>query len=522
MGESLYAKFINVFMPIISNEYKTEVHFTPSTDGNKLEGWNPTKQAWEYHTQEEWDDIGEKSVVSYSGETRDQQIKGWNPITQKEEFHGKDEWENIQKRRGPKMDSGKTEMEHLKGMDLSALEVPELDQDGASTGRTKKVDMGNFALSKKIGQVHVQSTDDTFGDGLEEQQLVVERSAFKRMRGQMTDVINKRFDENDENYSGTAKQAMVDHCKMAEGLTGLLEPEVGFDPVDLFKSFEVSDGKGGTKKEGGLLARIIGSTEGQGGFAKPTDDTFPTPEEVLKGITESAARLKDGKGTGDDGNKITQFISAFVDGLTEVNEGSSTGKKQFDQIWPKFKAAFGLEDGDKEKLLERVEGYKDLAGGVSDTLSGKGARKGVTRGGSMPDDPRYKIEEEDALIKGDISGSMHSQLLAQELSTTLFSVKGPKIKNPGESVQVVDTGVLDARVYDALMLTAGGKVGDGDAVFHTAFEMINGMQKITGCPRVSQKQSTDIMVMLRGGMTFTKAMEEVFPSNDDGKLPWRV
>lgn len=454
--------------------------------------------------------------MRYSGEIKGELIKGWNPITQKEEFNSKEEWENIEKRRGPKMDTKNTEMKHLKGMNLSDLEVPELDEEGASTGKTKKVDMGNFELSKKIGQVHVQSTDETFGKGLEEQQLVMERFAFKQMREKMTGNINKRFAEKDKNYSETAKQGMVNHCEMAEGLTSLLEKDDDFDPADLFKSFEVDDQKGGKKKEGGLLSRIVGSTEGQGGFANPT------PEEVMKQIMESADRLKAGKGTGDDGNKITQFIAAFVDGLTEVIEGSSTGGKQFDQIWPKFAKAFDLKDGDKKKLLERIEGYKKLAGGMSDTLSGKGTRKGVTRTGSMPTDERYKIEEEDALIKGDISGSMHSQLLAQELSTTLFDTKGPKIKDQGESVQVVDTGLLNARAHDALMLTAGGKVGDGDAVFHTAFEMINGMQKITGCPRVSQKQATDIMVMLRGGRTFTEAMEEIFPSNDDGKLPWRV
>jgi hypothetical protein len=513
MSGSLFAQFINVFMPILPNEYKKNLHFTPSRDGDKLEGWNPTTQAWEYHTEDEWDEIGDKSVVSFTGNKEGELIEGWNPITQKKELNSKEEWANIEKRRGPKMDTKKAEMEHLEGMDLSGLEVPEFDEHGAPTGKTKKVDMGDFTLK---APVHVQSKDETFGKGLEEQQLVVERFAFKQMRAKMTDTINKRFDTKDVHYSETAKQGMVNHCAMAQGLTSLLKKDGDFDPADLFKSFEVDDQKGGKKKEGGLLSRIVGSTEGQGGFAKPT------PEEVMKQIMESADRLKAGRGTGDDGNKITQFLAAFVDGLTEVIEGSSTGGKQFEQIWPKFATAFGLKDGDKKKLLERIEGYKKLAGGMSDTLSGKGTRKGVVRGGSMPTDERYKIEEEDALIKGDISGSMHSQLLAQELSTTLFDTKGPKIKDQGESVQLVDTGLLNARAHDALMLTAGGKDVEGDSVFHTAFEMINGMQKITGCPRVSQKQASDIMVMLRGGMTFTEAMEEIFPSNDDGKLPWRA
>jgi len=484
MSFSLVAGFINAFIDYIPGDYKKNVHFTHVTNGELIEGWNPMTQKWESNSKEEWD--------------------------------------NIEKRKGAKMKPEKTEMQHLTGMDLRELEVPELDGEGASTGRTKKVDMGNFTLPHDVkkprdGKVHVQKKNTEFGDGLEEQELVVERFALKDMRGKLTSTVNKRFDKSDENYSETAEQAMVNHCGMAEKLAGFLAPDKDFDPSDLFKTFEVDDGKGGTKKEGGLLARIIGSTDGQGGFAKSPEGNLPTPETVMEDITDSAKRLKEGKGTGDDANKITQFIAAFVDGLTEVIEGSKTGNEQFEKIWPKFQKAFSLEEGDKEKLLERIEGYKKLAGGMSDTQSGKGTRKGVTRDGFMPDDPRYKIEEEDALIKGDISGSMHSQLLAQELSSTLFNDKGPKIKDPGESVQLVDKGLLNARAYDALMLTAGGKDDKGDSVFHTAFEMINGMQKITGCPRVSQKQSMEIMVMLRGGMTFTGAMEETFPGE---KLSW--
>lgn len=484
MSFSLVAGFINTFIDYIPGDYKKNVHFTYVTNGELIEGWNPMNQKWEFNSKEEWD--------------------------------------HIENRKGEKMKPEKTKMQQLNGMDLSKLEVPELDSEGASTGRTKTVDMGNFTLphndeKPREGKVHVQKKNMEFGDGLEEQELVVERFALKDMRGKLTDTVNKRFDKNDKNYSETAKQAMVNHCDMAEKLAGLLSPDDKFDPSDLFKEFQVDDGKGGKKKEGGLLARIIGSTEGQGGFAKSPKGELPTPETVKNAIIESAKRLKKGEGTGDDANKITQFIAAFVDGLTEVNEGSATGNKQFEAIGNKFEDAFDLKRGDKKKLLERVKGYKKLAGGMSDTESGKGARKGVTRDGFMTDDPRYDIKEKDALIKGDISGSMHSQLLAQELSSTLSNNKGSKIKDPGESVQLVDKGLLNARAYDALLLTAGGKDDKGDSVFHTAFEMINGMQKITGCPKVTQKQSMEIMVMLRRGMTFTTAMEETFP---DEKLPW--
>jgi hypothetical protein len=164
-----------------------------------------------------------------------------------------------------------------------------------------------------------------------------------------------------------------------------------------------------------------------------------------------------------------------------------------------------------------VQGYKEIAGGVSDTLSGKGTRKDDTRGGFMPTDTDYKIEDEDALIKGDISGSMHSCTLAQELSESLIGGKG--IKQRGESVLVTDKEQLDARALDALSLTAGGKVKgkEIDVVLHTAYEMINGMRAISGAPKVSQSQATTIMSAMFKGGTFTNAMESLFPKE---KLPW--
>jgi len=486
MSFSLYASFMSVFPSLMPEEYKKSVQYTGSKKGELVEGWNPMTKKWEYNSQEEWDNIDKRKDVQKPTENTS------------------------------------TDMKKLKGMDLSNLEVPEFDEEGAPTGKTKTVDKGDFKINLNVGPtkgpVHVQNrrtsekTGKEFGEGLPEGEgledvaLVMERSALQQLRGKMSETVNKRFDKNDQSYSETVEQGVVNHCQMAENLTKLLEPSNGFDPNVLFT---------------GLLSRIKGDVEGQGGFENPT------AEDVKNKISASAGRLKEGKGDPNDANMITQFIAAFVDGLTEViecNQGDvskQASKDQFDTIWPSFRDSFGLTDNDKDKLLERVEGYKKLAGGLSDTLSGKSGRKAQTRAGRMPNDPAYKIEDEDALIKGDISGSMHSQLLAQELSTTLLGGKGPKIKDPGESVQVTDTGLLNARALDALLLTAGGKNEHGDNVFHTAYEMINGMQKITGCPKVSQEQATNIMVILRKGKSFTEAMEEVFPFPKDGRLPWR-
>jgi hypothetical protein len=480
MSGSIYSQFMRAFIEYIPGDYDKSVRLTGGSKGELLEGWNPTTRKWEFNSKEEWD--------------------------------------NIEQRKGAPLDTNKkTEMQHLQGMDLSSLEYPEFNEDGSSTGRTKTVNMGNFTLDKTLQKddrrrVHVQEKNTDFGEGLEEQQLVTERFALKQLREKMTETVNKRFDihaKKDKDslkgtdYSESVAKGVVNHCEMAEKLTDLLKDTGdGFNPEDLF----IKDG---------LLCRIKGNTEGQGGFADPK------PQEVIQEITQAAGRLKQGKGTGDDANRITQFIAAFVDGLTEVIEQKPLATGQFEKVWKKFQTAFELEDDDKEKLLERVEGYKKLAGGMADTLSGKGTRKDLTRGGFMPNDSRYKIEDEDALIKGDISGSMHSQLLAQELSSTLLGGKGPKIKDPGESVQITDTGLLNARAQDALLLTAGGRDDKGDNVFHTAYEMINGMRKISGCPKVSQQQANNIIVMLRGGYSFTAAMEETFPSPEDGKLPWR-
>jgi hypothetical protein len=211
-----------------------------------------------------------------------------------------------------------------------------------------------------------------------------------------------------------------------------------------------------------------------------------------------------------------------------VTEGKKKPIEQFDKAWPMFAELFGLEDDDKGALLRRVQGYKEIAGGVADTLSGKGTRKDDTRGGFMPTDTDYRIDDEDALIKGDISGSMHSCLLAQELSESLLgrevvNERGEKvivkqgIKQRGEPVLVTDPKVLDARALDALALTAGGKIGSFDLVLHTAYEMINGMRAISGAPKVNQSQATTVMASMLKGVPFTEAMASILPAE---KLPW--
>lgn len=66
-------------------------------------------------------------------------------------------------------------------------------------------------------------------------------------------------------------------------------------------------------------------------------------------------------------------------------------------------------------------------------------------------------------------------------------------------------------------MTAGGKIGDSDLVLHTAYEMINGMRAISGTPKVTQRQATEVMgIMLLGG-AFTDAMEGIFERD---QLPW--
>jgi len=209
---------------------------------------------------------------------------------------------------------------------------------------------------------------------------------------------------------------------------------------------------------------------------------------------------------------VMQFIGCFVDGLTEVTEGKKTAKEQFDELWPQFR----LGDDRKEKLLKRVEGYKQLAGAASDTLSGKSARKGDTRKGFMSDDPRKQLEST-ALIRNDLSGSMHSSLMAQEIAEGLFG--DGEIKEMGAPVVLTDKNLVNARATDALALTAGGKEGEEDTVYHTAFEMINGMQGITGAPPVSQAMATEIMDLMAHGSSFTDAMELHYPGVD---FPWQA
>ena len=338
----------------------------------------------------------------------------------------------------------------------------------------------------KVGghEVHVQNDSWT---AAAEARLRIEREATEKMRADMTKSVNGR--------TGEAKEGVLNNCKMAANLTGLLKgnPEL--------------------LQAGGLFSRIVGTLEGQG--QHDVDKENPDPQVVIDNIGSASTRVARGRGEGDDANKVLQFIGCFVDGLTEVNEGQPTAVKQFDKVWPGFRDAFGLQDSDKEKLLARVDGYKEIAGAAADTLSGKGKRKGDTRVGVMPNDPRYKIGDENALIKGDISGSMHSQLLAQELAESLLGGKG--IKDKGDPVVVKNKSVLDARAVDALALTAGGKAGPTDVVFHTAYEMINGMRAITGAPEVSQPIATEVMDRMLKGKSFTDAMEEFF---GPAELPW--
>lgn len=326
-----------------------------------------------------------------------------------------------------------------------------------------------------------------------EARLGIERKATEKMRKDLTDNLNKR--------TGKAKKGVENNCKMATGLAGLLKA----NPEML--------------NEGGLFSRIVGGTEAQieGQGQHKIDKKKPDAQVVIKTITESAGRLAQGKGEGNDANNVLQFIGCFVDGLTEVNEGKKDAKEQFEKVWPSFRDSFKLEDKDKKKLLDRVLGYKEVAGAASDTLSGKGTRKDNTRAGKMPNDPRLKIEDDNALIKGDISGSMHSCLLAQELSESLMGGEG--IKSMGDPVLVKDKVLINARALDALAITAGGKKGETDTVFHTAYEMINGMRAISGAPQVSQPIATEIMDRMMKGTSFTDAMESIFKGE---KLPWQA
>lgn len=420
-----------------------------------------------------------------TGKTDGELVEGWNAKTQKNEFHHPEEWERlIERDGGGQMVGGATKMINLKK-------------------QTAK-----FSLDKNTGKLTQAPLQDTgvFTEGHDhkfigtyETHIRWERESTVGMRKGMTDNVNNR--------DGESKKGVENNCDMADKLSGVIKAH-----PDLLA-------------QGGLLSRIAGKVVGQGQHdVNPGAMNAEDVEKVIKDINEASKRLKEGKGQEGDANKIMQLIGCFTDGLTEVLEfkNADQSKKmasdQFDAMWPTFKDAFGLEDGDKDKLLQRVEGFKAIAGGVADTNSGKGTRKSRTRIGEMPDDPRYRISDEDALIKNDISGSMHSSLLAQELSESLIG--GKPIKGKGDSVQVKDKGLIDARAYDALSLTAGGadlSKGGADFVMHTAYEMINGMRAITGGPEVDEAGASFIIRQMGKGVSFTDAMEALFKPE---QLPW--
>lgn len=443
---------------------------------------------------------GVKGNFGYlTGNTKGDLVEGWNAKTGKNEFHHPMEWERLIERDG----GGKTE-------DMVG---------GATTMINLKKQTARFSFDKQTGKLTQAPLEDTgvFTEahdhkfiGTYETHIRWERESTVEMRKGMTDNVNKR--------EGKSKKGVENNCDMADKLSGVIKAH----PELLAK--------------GGLLTRIAGQVVGQGqhdvdsGAIKPED-----VEKVIKDINDASKRLKEGKGEEGDANKIMQLIGCFTDGLTEVLEfknGDQSKKlaaEQFDKMWPTFRDAFNLKDEDKDKLLQRVEGYKEIAGGVADTISGKGTRKNVTRGtmkdkdgnpitAAMPNDPRYRISDEDALIKNDISGSMHSSLLAQELSESLIG-RAP-IKGKGDSVQVKDKGLIDARAYDALSLTAGGSdlsKGGADFVMHTAYEMINGMRAITGGPEVDEAGASFIIRQMGKGVSFTDAMESLFKPE---QLPW--
>lgn len=416
-----------------------------------------------------------------SGKKDGELVEAWNAKTEQYEFHHPDEWKRLVERGGGgKMVGGSVDMINLgKGRTFYDKVQKKLVTRGAD---------------EKTG-VFIQDHENQF-IGTYETHIRWERESTEGMRKGMTDNVNKR--------DGKAKEGVTKNCEMAKKVTGLIKanPEL--------------------LAEGGLLGRIAGKISGQGQHdVDQKNINEKAVAQVIKDISDAADRLQQGKGVEGDGNKIMQLIGCLTDGLTEVvefNKGDQSKAKaasQFDAVWPTFRDAFDLEDGDKDKLLARVEGYKEIAGGVADTISGKGTRKSDTRFGRMPDDPRYKISDEDALIKNDISGSMHSSLLAQELSENLIG--GAPIKGKGESVQVNDKGLIDARAYDALSITAGGKAGAKDIVMHTAYEMINGMRAITGGPEVDEAGASFIIRQMGKGGSFTDAMESLFKPE---QLPW--
>lgn len=418
-------------------------------------------------------------------------VQGWNATTETFEYHHPDEWKRLIAREGSEKPSNdtSTKMVNLKEQTGSFTTTKVIDD---KTGKEKIV------FGKKKAEdtgVFLKQHENSFV-GTSELRLRWERQATEEIRAGLTENVKKR--------EGEAKKGVENNCKMAQGLTGLLK------------------GNPDLLKKDGLFCRIVGNISGQG--QHNVDKVNPDPEVVITNINGASERLAKGEGKPGDANMVMQFIGCFVDGLTEVieaNQGDTTkelAKKQFDQVWPGFRDAFKLTDDDKGKLLRRVEGYKEIAGGVADTLSGKGSRKNQTRKGLMPNDPNYQIEDEDALIKNDISGSMHSQLLAQELSESLLGGKG--LKDTGDPVLVKDKDVLNARALDALALTAGGKIdGKTEFIMHTAYEMINGIRAITGLPAIDEMGASHAMRLMRRGASFTEAMEAVFRPD---QLPWQA
>ncbi len=375
-------------------------------------------------------------------------------------------------------------------------------------------------VSEDANKVHLRDGQDLATAKL---RLGTERETSQKLRGDMTETINKRLEKE-----GPVKEGIQNNVALAKKLASLLK-DPSINPGDLLKDHPTGrkNEKDEEIKEDGILKRIIGNIDGQGQF--PKDD----PTEVADGIEEISTRLTDDKKLkGDDANKIQQFISCFVDGLTEVNEKNKSAQDQFELLWPKMETAFGLKEEDKARLMERVQVYKKLAGGLADTEgSGKGTRKKFTREGMMTEG-KNTIDDPEALIANDISGSMHSQFLAMELAETLSGnakdelgqpIKG--FKSAGASVQIKDKDVLDARMIDALTMTAGGKHKGGkldgkDRVMHTAYEMINGSQAITGLAnKVSQATATKVMELLKDGKSFSQAMEEALP---DEVFPWQL
>lgn len=437
-----------------------------------------------------------------TGRTKGLLEEGFNPRTKKYEFHHPDEWENLAQR------------------------APVLSGDVPPTtpgGKAKPV-RGKTSMEKVDSGVSIQSSDDL---DTAEARLQIERASTTKMRKNLTANVNGR--------TGAAKEGVKHNSQMASELAGLLKnnPEL-LEQGGLLSRISGGPGSKAIEGQGQHRVKQIKALDKNGQWIPIMDKTTGAqavdkddkllyqmqndPEDVQRvvgDISAAAERLASGQGQGDDANIVLQFIGCFVDGLTEVIEGQKTAQKQFEKVWPTLRAALHLKDSDKDKLLARVHGYKEIAGAMSDTLSGKGTRKGDTRQGVMPNDPRLKIEDDEALIKGDISGSMHSCLLAQELSESLFG--GGGIKDVGAPVQVIDKGVLNARALDALALTAGGKKGDEDLVFHTAYEMINGMRAITGLPSINQIMATDIMARMLEGQSFTDAVEALFED-----VPWEA